>query len=75
MLELNRSKDNKWIFQKNISSDVLIKDFIEVLGEQEDKIDLENVKNTLKQKTTYRGRSEAGSTNTMGVRLSQMCFI
>ena len=74
MLGLNRAKDNKWIFQKNISSDALIKAFIEALEKQENKIDSESVKRTLKENESYKGRSEDGSANTMGVRLSQMCF-
>ena len=74
MLELNRAKDNKCIFQKNISSDALIKAFIEALEKQENKIDSESVKRTLKENESYKGRSEDGSANTMGVRLSQMCF-
>lgn len=74
MLTLNRSKENKWIFQKNISSGLLIQNFIEALEEQGNKIDAERVKKTLKEKRSYKGRSEKGSANTMGVRLSQMCF-
>ena len=41
---------------------------------QENVIDPEEIKTTLKNQKTYRGRSENGSANTMGVRLSQMCF-
>ncbi len=74
MLVLNRAKENKWIFQKNISSGELIEAFIDALEKQENNIDAENVKNTLKGQDFYKGRSEDGSTNTMGVRLSQMCF-
>ena len=74
MLNLKRAKDNKWIFQKNISSSDLISAYIDAMALQENVIDPEEIKTTLKNQKTYRGRSENGSANTMGVRLSQMCF-
>ncbi len=74
MLNLNRSKDNKWIFQKNISSNQLIKAFIEAMEEQGNIIDAERVKERLRENNMYTGRSIEGCANTMGVRLSQMCF-
>lgn len=74
MLKLNRTKDNKWIFQKNISSSNLISTYIDAMALQKNVINPEKIKNTLRNQKTYRGRSKNGSTNTMGVRLSQMCF-
>ena len=74
MLDLKREKDNKWIFQKNISSSALISAYIDAMELQENIINPEEIKNTLSSQNLYKGRSSDGSTNTMGVRLSQMCF-
>lgn len=74
MIKLNRTKENRWILQKNISSSNLIKAFVEAMKEQGNAIDAETIKNNLKSKNIYRGRSGFGSSNTMGVRMSQMCF-
>ena len=74
MIELNRSKENKWILQKNISSSHLIKVFVDALDNQDNIIDKGHIKRQLQQNRTYSGRSDEGSTSTMGVRLSQACF-
>lgn len=74
MIELERSKDHKWILQKNISSKSLLIDFVGALNDQDNIIDAENIKEQLKDKQVYRGRSEIGNAGTMGVRLSQACF-
>lgn len=74
MIELERSKNHKWILQKNISSKSLLIDFVGALNEQDNIIDSENIKKQLKDKQVYRGRSETGNAGTMGVRLSQACF-
>ena len=73
-MKLNRSKDNKWIFQKNISSKELMENFLSALEILKNEINTNNIKNILKDKFNYKGRSQEGSKNTMGVRLSQMCF-
>ena len=74
MIELNRSMENKWILQKNISSSKLLKTFVEALSEDDNEVDKEGLKNRLKDKDSYQGRSDEGSSSTMGVRLSQACF-
>lgn len=74
MINLNRSKENKWIMQKNISSSDLLEAFVFGMQNQNNVIDSEYLVNYLKNTNTYHGRSERGSTNTMGVRLSQACF-
>lgn len=74
MIELERSKEHKWILQKNINSVPLFIDFIDALSNQDNIIDTSNIKNQLKNKQSYRGRSNKGNSNTMGVRLSQACF-
>ena len=71
---LNRSKENKWIFQKNISSTELIFLFLNALKKQDNKIDYKNNLNILKKEKGYKGRSKEGTPNTLGVRMSQMCF-
>ncbi len=73
MIELKREKQNKWIFQKNISSSNLIESYLDVLNETKD-INKEIIIEQLKDAGTYNGRSYKGSLNTMGVRFSQMCF-
>ncbi len=73
MIDLNRDKNNKWIFQKNISSSDLMKSYVEVLNEIKD-IDKNQIQEKLREKNAYTGRSSFGSLSTMGVRFSQMCF-
>lgn len=73
MIELERSKDNKWIFQKNISSNELIKSYVEVVYDTKD-FDKEQIQEKLREKNAYTGRTSMGSLSTMGVRFSQMCF-
>lgn len=74
MIDYVRKKDEKWIFQKNISSKELIKAYLESLDSIKDAKNKEKLKNNLKYKKAYFGRSENGSLSTMGVRFSQMCF-
>lgn len=74
MINLNRSKENKWIMQKNISSSELLEAFVSGLHKQSNIINHDYLVNYLRNTETYHGRSEHGSTNTMGVRLSQACF-
>lgn len=74
MINLMRTKESRWILQKNISSSELIEAFVEAMRDQDNKINSELLQQNLKQKNKYRGRSGNGCTNTMGVRMSQMCF-
>ena len=74
MINLERKKDHKWIFQKNISSSELMKAYVEALSDIGNNINLDNVKQKLRNKNLYKGRSTSGNVNTMGVRFSQMCF-
>lgn len=43
MIELNRSKDNKWILQKNISSTKLMEAYIDALKKQNNEINRQNL--------------------------------
>lgn len=72
MIELRRSKDHKWIMQKNISSKDIIQAYLGCI--KNSSVDYESVKNQLRDEGVYYGRSAEGSKNTMGVRFSQMCF-
>ncbi len=74
MINLNRAKDNKWILQKNISSDDLFDAFIYGMSIQDNQINNDLLRQSLKANHTYRGRSYDGASSTMGVRLSQACF-
>ena len=49
MIELERSKDNKWIFQKNISSNKLIKSYVEVVYDTKE-FDKEQIQEKLREK-------------------------
>ena len=73
MITLNRTKEEKWIIQKNISSNEIMKNFVEILSNQ-DEIDKSDLKDNLSKSGIYKGRSKNGSLSTMGVRFSQMCF-
>lgn len=72
MIELSRSKDHKWILQKNVSSKDIITAYLECI--KNTNVDFDRVMNTLRDDGVYMGRSAQGATNTMGVRFSQMCF-
>ena len=74
MISLDRRKNHKWIFQKNISSTELMNAYVQALNDINNEISYYDVKNTLKNKRLYRGRSQSGNVNTMSVRFSQMCF-
>ena len=47
MIELNRSKQNKWILQKNISSSDLVETFVEAMKKQNDIINHDYMKQQL----------------------------
>ena len=74
MITLDRRKNHKWILQKNVSSDDIIKSYLNVLSSSNGEINYAEVKQRLKDTNIYKGRSNYGSISTMGVRFSQMCF-
>lgn len=74
MINLTRTKENKWIMQKNISSSELLEAFVSGMNNQSNRINHDYLVNYLRNNDTYHGRSTEGSSNTMGVRLSQACF-
>ena len=74
MIRLYRSKDHKWIFQKNISSANIMQQFIAITNRMDNKAYKEVMLSELRRSGFYRGRSSVGSSNTMGVRTSQMKF-
>ena len=74
MINLKRSMDDKWIFQKNTNSKNLIESYLNVINETKDIDDKEKIIDKLKMMSAYHGRSKKGSLSTMGVRFSQMCF-
>lgn len=74
MLNLLRTKDKKWILQKNVSSNIIIESYLDVLSNTQAEIDYSHIKERLRIENVYRGRSNQGSISTMGVRFSQMCF-
>ena len=74
MIGLNRRKDNKWIMQKNISSDEILIEFVSLLSNKKVDIDYKEFIDGLTKKELYKGRSDTPSTNTMGVRFSEICF-
>lgn len=74
MIKLHRSKDHKWIFQKNISSANIMQRFIDIANKMDNKAYKEVMLSELRKSGYYHGRSYLGSSNTMGVRTSQMKF-
>jgi len=74
MIQLNRSKYHKWIFQKNISSANIMQQFIAITNRMDNKAYKEVMMSELRRSGFYHGRSAVGSSNTMGVRTSQMKF-
>lgn len=73
-LQLVRSKDEKWILQKNISSKELFLSFIKALKNIGNYKLNGSIKINLKRMGLYKGRSKEGSNSTMGVRFSELCF-
>lgn len=74
MIDLIRSKEHKWIFQKNISSAKLMLDFLHANNRLNNIASKNKLLNELKTNGSYKGRSSSGSSNTMGVRLSEFKF-
>ena len=74
MIQLIRNKQHKWIFQKNISSADIMGEFISTANKYNNTANKNILLSELKSKGIYKGRSSEGSTNTMGVRTSQMKF-
>ena len=74
MINLNRSVDDRWIIQKNISSGNQIEDFLRAIEKINKSTDYESLTKTMRDMGTYRGRGNGKVVNTMGVRLSQICF-
>ena len=74
MIKLNRRKNHKWIFQKNISSTDIMSEFITAANKYNNTANKEMLLTEFKSKDIYRGRTVQGSSNTMGVRTSQMKF-
>ena len=74
MIKLVRNKENKWIFQKNINSKKLMEGYLKVQDELRKTTNKDIIQEKCKLYDVYTGRSKNGSLNTMGVRLSQMCF-
>lgn len=74
MIFLNRTKDHKWIFQKNIKSALIMQQFVSITNRMDNRAYKEVMLAELKRGGFYHGRSSSGSANTMGVRTSQMKF-
>lgn len=74
MIDLIRTKESKWILQKNISSNKLMEAFVEGMNNQSNIINNAYLRDCLRNNNAYRGRSKEGNINTLGVRLSQACF-
>lgn len=74
MISLNRNKNNRSVLQKNVSSKEIIKAYLDVISNTSSAVNYEDLKNELKTRNIYKGRSAIGSISTMGVRFSQMCF-
>ena len=74
MINLERTKDHKWIFQKNISSSELMIEFLHANNRLNNYASKTKLLQDLKASGMYRGRSSQGSSNTMGVRLSEFKF-
>ena len=74
MINLIRTKEHRWIFQKNISSSKLMIDFLHANSKLGNVVSNEKLLENLKTSGKYKGRSSEGSSNTMGVRLSEFKF-
>ena len=74
MINLNRSKEHRWIFQKNINSSEIITKFIHATQLLNNCADKSIVLERCKRNGSYKGRTNDGSSNTMGVRTSERKF-
>jgi hypothetical protein len=66
-----RTKDRRWILQKNINSSSKIIDFAKAIASLNNNISYDDLIHKLNEHTD---RSNIGSTSTIGVRLSQLAF-
>lgn len=73
-MNLTRTKTNRIILQKNISSADQIEAFLNNLIKIKDNVSKNDLLNSMRTSNIYKGRSNKGSENTMGVRLSQFKF-
>lgn len=74
MINLLRTKEHKWIFQKNISSANQMFEFLDAAKNYGDYANPQLMLKELKERGVYKGRSTAGASNTFGVRRSEMKF-
>lgn len=74
MIELVRAKEHRWIFQKNISDVKQMFEFLDAAKSYGGYANSDWMLRELKSRGVYRGRSSNGSTNTFGVRRSEMKF-
>jgi hypothetical protein len=74
MIKLERSMNHRWIIDKNVNSKDILSEFANIIKNKETGFDFDEIKSHAHEAGAYRGRSEAGSTITIGVRLLQACF-
>ncbi len=74
MINLYRAKNHRWIFQKNISDVKQILEFLDAAKTYGDYAKPDLMLSELKKRGVYKGRSSEGSSNTFGVRRSEMKF-
>ncbi|GAA6944588.1 hypothetical protein VN0381_07880 [Helicobacter pylori] len=75
MIKLNRSKDNKWILQKNISSTELMQAYVNAMREQNNEINTQNIQDNLRYNGHYIGRSIGGSRCFKSFNKEKRCFL
>ncbi|GEM_PF-2482510 len=74
MIDLKRSKNHRWIFQKNINSSEIITKFIHATQSLNNCARKDIILEMCKRNGSYKGRTSKGSSNTRGVRTSEMKF-
>ncbi|ATG97432.1 hypothetical protein [Mesoplasma lactucae] len=74
MEKLKRTKEHRWILQKNISSRDHVVPFLDAISDKTKSINNNDIKQELFNTGAYKGRSKKGSASTMGVRKSQLAF-
>ena len=74
MIDLERSMEHRWIIDKNVNSKDILSEFAKIIKNKDTGFDFNEIKEHIHAAGTYHGRSDEGSTITIGVRLLQACY-
>ena len=74
MISLERSNEHRWTIDKNVNSSDLLAAFANIMQTNHDGFSFDDAMAHISAQGIYQGRSDEGSTITIGVRLLQACY-